>query len=218
MVTAHPSPLNAWSGLFSTGVRRDFSRGTDITMAGKTVDEIYLVSQGAVVETRAMKGAASHAVHFSAPGGLIGFRMTSSGSALHEVRATALVDTTVQSIDRQSFLSLTMRKSDLVSAMLIELANRTETARLLSHASHETSTRDHLVGILSIAQSVYANGELIGQPLTIPIALLERISGCPWTLIRSALGELRKERLIEMSRDGVRLRIFEDGKTSKIPS
>ncbi len=178
--------------------------GEDLFAPGSVADRVYLVEEGALVETRSDKEGASHAVGLLGPGSIVGARMTSAGGGLHEVRATALTPSVVRSLDRESFLHEALKHPDLASALLRDLAHRTEIARRLTDSCHQTSTGKHVLDLLEVVETTFDGTH--SQEFGVPMALLERMSGCPWVMVRRALGELREQGLVEVNASSVRLR------------
>jgi len=167
------------------------------------VDNIYLIEEGAVVETRNDDNNTSHATHFAGPGSLIGLRMASGSSAVHQTRATALAPTTVLSLDRTTFLARSMREPALSMAVMKELGKRTQIANMLSSACHNDSSRQHVLEVLGISRAVYGMNENGSARVAIPVGMMERICGCPWVLIRMALNDLQRDHLITITPNGV---------------
>ena len=192
---------------FPASSRIQFDIGDDITTQGSKVDRILLVLEGAVVETRDDNDSVSHAVHFAAPGSLIGLRLSSGSSSVHQTRATALAPTTALSIERTEFLATAMRSSVLTAALMKDLAIRTQITNKLSAACHHDSTRMHVLEVLQISTSVFGVDEAGRPRVPIPVGLMERICGCPWVLIRMALNDLQRQGVISISPAGVQLQI-----------
>lgn len=197
-------PLGPWADIFTEGSRQTLAIGEDLFVPGSVADRVYLLEEGAIVETRSEKEGASHAVGLLGPGSIIGARMTSAGGGLHEVRATALVPSTVRSIERDSFLHEALKHPELSSALLRDLAHRTEIARRLTDSCHQTSTGRHVLDLLQVVETTFDG--VPGHEVSVPMALLERMSGCPWVMVRRALGELREQGLVEVNASSVRLR------------
>ena len=194
-----------WDEVFPASSRQSYRAGQDIVSAGQEVDRIFVVESGAVVETRSDQGAASHAVNLSGPGSLIGLRMTSTGAGIHEVRATALTDTTLRSLSREDFLGQAMRRGELASAVMHDLARRTEIARRLSDSCHSTSTAKHVLDVLEVVSSTFGQAPDGRSSIAVPPALLERMTGCPWLLIRKSLADMQSTGKVILENDGVRV-------------
>lgn len=197
-------PLEPWITLFAEDSRQSLAMGEDLFAPGSVADRVYLVEEGALVETRSDKEGASHAVGLLGPGSIVGARMTSAGGGLHEVRATALSPSVVRSLNRETFLHEALKHPELSSALLRDLAHRTEIARRLTDSCHQTSTGKHVLDLLEVVETTLDGTR--DQQFGVPMALLERMSGCPWVMVRRALGELREQGLVEVNASSVRLR------------
>ncbi len=202
--TATIEPLGPWTAIFAEETRQRVAMGEDLFAPGSVANRVYLVEEGAIVETRSDKEGASHAVGLLGPGSIVGARMTSAGGGLHEVRATALTPSVVRSLDRESFLHEALKHPELSSALLRDLAHRTEIARRLTDSCHQTSTGKHVLDLLEVVETTFDGTR--DQQFGVPMALLERMSGCPWVMVRRALGELREQGLVEVNASSVRLR------------
>lgn len=196
-------PLHPWDEIFSEDSRREVQTGEDLFSPGEIADRVFLVEEGALVETRADKEGASHAVGLLGPGSIIGIRMTSAGGALHEVRATALAPSIVRSIERDVFLHEALKHPELSSALLRDFAHRTEITRRLTDACHQSTTGKHVLDLLAAVESTFGRDH--DETIGVPPALLERMSGCPWVMVRRALGELRDQGLVIVDASGVHL-------------
>jgi len=203
--THHPN-LAPWDTIFPEATRVTYRSGEDIVSAGHEVDRIFWVEKGAVVETRTDNAGTSHAVNLSGPGSLIGMRLTSTGSGIHEVRATALSETVLRSMPRDEFLGMAMRRGELASAVMHDLARRTEIARRLSDSCNCTSTSRHVLDVLEVVSLTFGQDAAGTSTVAVPAALLERMTGCPWLLIRSSLTDLQVNGQVELGADGVRVR------------
>ena len=203
---SNDTAITPWDEIFPSSSRESFVAGQDIVTAGDRVDKIYLIEYGAVVETRADQGETSHAVNLSGPGSLVGLRITSSGGGIHEIRATALAETTLRSLPRDEFLSLAMRRGDLSSAVMHDLARRTEIARRLSDSCHSPNTSRHLLDVLEIVSSTFGQEPDGLSAIAVPPALLERMTGCPWLLIRQSLSDMQTSGKVVLGNEGVRVR------------
>jgi len=195
-----------WDEIFPESSRHAYQAGDDIVSAGSEVDRIFLIEEGAVVETRSDQGSTSHAVNLSGPGSLVGLRMTSTGGGIHEGRATALMPTILRSLPREAFLGMAMRRGDLASAVMHDLARRTEVARRLSDSCHSVSTAKHVLDVLKIVSSTFGQEPDGRSVVAVPPALLERMTGCPWLLIRQSLSDMQSSGLVVMETEGVRAR------------
>lgn len=202
----HYISIAPWDEIFPISSRQPYASGGDIVSAGAEVDRIYVIEKGAVVETRTDRGTTSHAVNLSGPGSLIGLRMTSTGGGIHEVRATALTDTILRSLPREEFLGIAMRRGDLASAVMHDLARRTEIARRLSDSCQSPSTSKHVLDILEIVSSTFGQEADGLSSIAVPPALLERMTGCPWLLIRQSLSDMQTAGKVVLGNDGVRVR------------
>lgn len=201
-----PDSPALWEPIFPTESRALYQTGDDVVTAGDEVNNIFWVEQGALVETRIDHGVASHAVNLSGPGSIVGLRMTSTGGGIHEVRITALTTTILRHLPREDFLNVILSRPDLASAVMHNLAHRTELARRLADSAHATSTRQHLLDVLELAHQTFGYAGDGRSNVSIPPALLERMIGTPWLLIRNALAEMQRQGHIELSNNGVSIR------------
>lgn len=201
-----PEHYPTWEAIFPVQSRRHYQPGDDIVAAGDEVRLIYWVEQGALVETRNDHGLASHAVNLSGPGSLVGLRMTSTGGGIHEVRITALASTVLRCLPREDLLHSILQRTELASAVMQCLAHRTELARRLADSANAHSTAEHLFDVLDLAHQTFGYHVDGRSAVTIPPALLERMTGTPWLLIREALTEMRRRGRIELCQAGVRIR------------
>lgn len=202
----HLDTYPLWEAMFPHESRAVYQTGHDVVAAGDEVNAIFWVEQGALVETRIDQGFASHAVNLSGPGSIVGLRMTSTGSGIHEVRITALTTTILRCLPREDFLHIILRRTDLASAVMHDLAHRTELARRLADSAHADSTAQHLLDVLELAHQTFGYSRDGRSKVSIPPALLERMIGIPWLLIRKALAEMQQQGRIELNGNGIRMR------------
>jgi len=147
-------------------------------------------------------------VSFSGPGTVIGIPHTSDAHARYGVRATTLVKSVLRVATREEFVEATQTNSALIQAILKEIARRTLEAGRLTDSCQRHSTSMHVLALLESVASVFGNDADGGSSVRIPPALLERMSGCPWALLRRALRELTHRGLVAVEPDGVRLAKF----------
>lgn len=201
----HRNPL-IWDQVFPVSSTAHCGVGEDLVQKGDEVTRIYLVDSGAFVETQSDRTATSHAVNFAGPGSLFGARMTCRGSGVHDVRITALTQSTVRFLPREQFVSMTMHDPELAAAVLRDLVRRTETAQRLADCAEAPSTRRHVLDLLRLVHETFGCSADGRSNVSIPPALLERILGVPWLLIRKALTDMLVHGQVEVTGSGVFLR------------
>lgn len=199
----HSEIKSPWELLFSRDSRIYLARNADLVQPSEIITKVYYVESGAVIETKTDSHDSSHVVSLCAPASIIGIPYSGDERAVYGVRATALLPSTLLVAHRDEFVEATHKNNKLTSAVLLELARRTESASRLADVFQHDSTSRHVLDLLEKVATAFRNGT---NPLiAVPPQLLERMSGCPWVMVRSAISELAEKGLIIVEPDGVRL-------------
>jgi CRP-like cAMP-binding protein len=187
---------------FATSSSMLLERGDDIELS--STEQIFLVESGAVVEILE-NDTWSHAVSFVGPGHMVGLRITPAPSLQRRQRALALQDTVLMSTDLRSLMICSVQFVSCADYIMQELAMRSQLADGLTTACHQRSTADHILNVLASAASVFGRDPDGRSRVPIMVPMLERMCGCPWVLVRSALQHLQESGIITVSAQGVRL-------------
>ncbi|MBI2795010.1 MAG: Crp/Fnr family transcriptional regulator [Ignavibacteria bacterium] len=201
-----PAP---WDLLYSSDSRIYLPSNADLVQPTDIITKVYLVEKGALAETKADSEYTSHLVALCGPNSIIGIPYSGDDRAVYGIRATALTSSTLLVANRDEFIEATHANGELTRLVLMELARRTvSVARLTDACQHESTTR-HVLGLLEHIATTFQNGNGTESSITVPPQILERMSGCPWVMVRSAIGELAEKGLVVLGPDGVKLaRVF----------
>jgi CRP-like cAMP-binding protein len=201
-------PFAPWDTLFSPESRITLPRGVDVVVADSEIRGVYFVESGAVVEIKTDAHKSSHAVSFCGPGTIIGIPHSADAHATYGIRATTLIPTTLRVVTREEFVFATHHDSLLTQAVLKEIARRTQDAGRLTDSCQHGTTTMHVLALLESVSSMFGSDADGRSNVCIPPALLERMCGCPWVMVRTALTELTNRGLVAVEPEGVRLEKF----------
>ena len=201
--------LAPWDTLFSQDSRIYLPGCTDLVQPTDVIKKVYLVEKGAIAETKADSESTSHLVALCGPNSVIGIPYSGDSNAVYGIRATALITSTLLVANRDDFIEATHGNGKLTRLVLMELARRTESVAKLTDACQQESTTLHVLDLLNNIATAFPNDGALDSSITVPPQLLERMSGCPWFMVRSAIGELADKGLVVLGPDGVKLaRVF----------
>jgi len=198
-------PLAPWDTLFSPESRITLPRSVDVVSADAIIKGVYLVEAGAVVEIKSDANNASHAVSFCGMSTVIGIPHSADAHATYGIRATTLMQTVLRVVTREEFVYATHHDALLTQAVLHEIARRTQEAGRLTDSCQHDTTAKHVLSILESVASMFGSDAQGRSNAIIPPALLERMCGCPWVMVRGALSELTRRGLVAVDPEGVRL-------------
>ena len=185
----HSLEQSAWLDLFPESSRRLVQSGSSLFTVGDTVDVVFLIESGAVAELRHDDGH-THVSCLCHTGMLVGVRWSSERLHVHAVEAIALGETLLRTVSHELFLRATREDGRYTSAFLSDMAKRVDSARRLTDCLAQASTRDHVMSVLQAIVDEYGTETGGSACIAIPTPILQRLTGCPFSTVASAINEL----------------------------
>lgn len=204
----HTSDRSAWLDLFPESSRVAIPCGTSLFMVGDAVSEVFVIESGAVAELR-HEDRHTHVSCLCHAGMLVGVRWVSDAIRVHAVEAIALGETRLRSIPHELFLRVTREDGRYTNAVLSDIAKRVDSARRLTDCLQQVSARDHVLSVLHAIADECGSASQGSSCIAVPTTILQRLTGCPFSSVASAVKELISAGHIKVDGRGVQLSIAE---------